>query len=413
MLNFNHTFSLESIHKNIKFAFCLILSFVLIGCTSQSIELEAIEARTASDKTSQMNKEQLNIIKKSKQLHAEFIKKGLLWDKAASNAYLNKIATHILTTAKLPTDSYRFYIIRNAIPNAFTTGAGNIYIHTGLLALLENEAQFAYLLSHEIAHVENEDALRSYYALNNAKDSEFILGLVVGGLGSAISYAGFFEFSRAQEEKADIDAFTWILKTDYDINEAPKLFSQMRTIDNSGPSIYSSHPQLIARENYVKDLVTANAEHGGTKIAKDNFNGLKQLILEDVIKSAFNKKLYLLGREFAQAHNMQLYTAEAFRLAADNPLMVSNEADGRQISGAIDGIIPSDDTFSNINREKAKEIFQKELDDGNTKALRGMGLLLVAEGKKEEGVILLKDYLLEYYNAHDKRYINSIIKSTQ
>jgi predicted Zn-dependent protease len=37
--------------------------------------------------------------------------------------------------------------------NAFTFGGGLVYVHAGLLARLENEAQLAMILAHEIAHV--------------------------------------------------------------------------------------------------------------------------------------------------------------------------------------------------------------------------------------------------------------------
>lgn len=57
---------------------------------------------------------------------------------------------------------FRFYVIDNAIPNAFAFPNGMVFIHTGLLQLMENEAQLAAVLGHEIAHVTYEHASSRY-----------------------------------------------------------------------------------------------------------------------------------------------------------------------------------------------------------------------------------------------------------
>jgi beta-barrel assembly-enhancing protease len=54
----------------------------------------------------------------------------------------------------------RFRVVRDPTLNAFALPNGRIYLHTGLLSRLENEAQLATILGHEITHVVNRDALR-------------------------------------------------------------------------------------------------------------------------------------------------------------------------------------------------------------------------------------------------------------
>jgi Zn-dependent protease with chaperone function len=44
------------------------------------------------------------------------------------------------------------YIIRQPVPNAFVTPAGQICVFEGLLSLLKTEDQLAAVLSHELAH---------------------------------------------------------------------------------------------------------------------------------------------------------------------------------------------------------------------------------------------------------------------
>ena len=46
----------------------------------------------------------------------------------------------------------RFYTVTSPVVNAFTTPQGMIFINAGLVAQLENEAQLAFIIAHEIIH---------------------------------------------------------------------------------------------------------------------------------------------------------------------------------------------------------------------------------------------------------------------
>ena len=54
-----------------------------------------------------------------------------------------------------PEIDYYFAVLNSNSPNAMATPGGYVFISVGLLRLLENEAQLAGILGHEIAHVEN------------------------------------------------------------------------------------------------------------------------------------------------------------------------------------------------------------------------------------------------------------------
>jgi len=47
-------------------------------------------------------------------------------------------------------------VLLNPIPEARSLSTGTVYISSGLLSLIDNEAQLAYILGHEIAHVEKD-----------------------------------------------------------------------------------------------------------------------------------------------------------------------------------------------------------------------------------------------------------------
>jgi predicted Zn-dependent protease len=66
--------------------------------------------------------------------------------------YVNRLGQSLVpkTSKRL----YSFKVIYNAFPEARSLSTGTVYLSTGLLSLVDNEAQLAYLLAHEIAHVE-------------------------------------------------------------------------------------------------------------------------------------------------------------------------------------------------------------------------------------------------------------------
>lgn len=82
--------------------------------------------------------------------------------------YVNQVGNRLLPEHALSGQqegaevSFRFYVINDPIPNAFAFPNGMIFIHTGILDIVENEAQLAAILGHEIAHVTHEHGRERY-----------------------------------------------------------------------------------------------------------------------------------------------------------------------------------------------------------------------------------------------------------
>lgn len=47
---------------------------------------------------------------------------------------------------------WRFTLVRNLAPNAFSIGAGNVFVNEGAISFAQNEAELAAILAHELAH---------------------------------------------------------------------------------------------------------------------------------------------------------------------------------------------------------------------------------------------------------------------
>jgi hypothetical protein len=75
-----------------------------------------------------------------------------LYDNPLAQDYVNRVGQSLV-----PRDSKRLYafkVIQNPVPESRALSSGTVYISTGYLSIIDNEAQLAYILSHEIAHIE-------------------------------------------------------------------------------------------------------------------------------------------------------------------------------------------------------------------------------------------------------------------
>jgi len=78
------------------------------------------------------------------------------------SAFANRVADGLLKNDPALRAKVRIYIVKSPYVNAFATSEGAIFINIGLLAQLENEAQLAYILAHEIVHVDKKHSLDEF-----------------------------------------------------------------------------------------------------------------------------------------------------------------------------------------------------------------------------------------------------------
>ena len=136
---------------------------------------------------------------------------------AELHAYLTRIGQRLAKHSSRSHLDYEFHVVDMKEPNAFALPGGHIYVSRGLLALMNDEAELATVLGHEIGHV----AAR-HSAQRQAKSRPWIPLQVLAGiggaaasvvspaLGSAVAGAGqlpaalaMASYSRKQEAEAD------------------------------------------------------------------------------------------------------------------------------------------------------------------------------------------------------------------
>jgi len=181
-----------------------------------------------------------------------------------------------------PQIAYRVTVLEDPTLNAFAFPTGSLYLHTGILARMENESQLATVLGHEMSHVEGRHLLRHQRSLRN-KQIALIGASVVGaavlageegravsqgkygkaartrvlsdvllGLGLQLAFvAAVNGYGRDLEREADEGGFAKLGAAGYDPREAPKVYQAL--LSDHGDSrkaeafFFGSHPRLTER----------------------------------------------------------------------------------------------------------------------------------------------------------------------
>ena len=208
-------------------------------------------------------------------------------------AICNKLSYSAKTKKNNMPIQWSIYVLQddNTV-NAFSIPGGGIYIYTGLLRFVKNEAELAGIMAHEMAHVYCRHATS---ALSKQLGVSLFFSLLEGITDTDINVFGdvaantlLLKFSRDDEREADKYAVDYLAGTDYDIGEFITFFRDLEQLEREEQAIeseslqnvlefYSTHPNPQHRiENIKKEWSRRGNPHGKT-FANEYKEWLKKL----------------------------------------------------------------------------------------------------------------------------------------
>lgn len=192
---------------------------------------------------------------------AQIVAQFGVYDDPELQAWVDAIGRDLLQYSNDTRFDYTFRILDTEVINAFALPGGYVYVTRGLMAYLNNEAQLAVVLGHEIGHVAANHAVEQY--TNNVLAS---IGLAVGGavfedLGPLLGAAQtglqllFLKYGRDDESQSDTLGVMYASRAGYEAAEGAKFFETLsRLQEQSGTSIptwTSTHPDPADREEKI------------------------------------------------------------------------------------------------------------------------------------------------------------------
>ncbi len=291
----------------------------------------------------------------------------------------------------------RVFLVRTPWFNASMAPNGMMQIWTGLLLRMENEAQLAAVIGHEIGHYlqrHSVERLRSIKAKAAAGQVLALFGLA-GALGQLAVLASAFAYDRDQEHEADrIGAFL-MHRAGYQVAESSIVWNNLldEAIARDGPEadqsspLFATHPAPPERRDNLGRL--AEQLPGGTagkeKFVEHTAHLQDEWLQDEIKRGQYAESLVLLSRwiKAGSATNpMHYYRGEVYRLrgqTGDHDLALTD------YQAAVAGDNPPPPAF------------------------RGIGLIARQRSRKEDARLAFARYLQLAPEAPDAALIKSYL----
>lgn len=230
-------------------------------------------------------KNQLMLVSKNQEIeldkknspHQISVDYGLTQDKKL-NAYLNRTGKQVASKTHRPDMPYSFNAVNATYVNAYAFPGGTIAATRGILLKLDNEAELAALLGHELGHVNARHAAEQmskgvltqamvagasvYMGIKNPKYSELTAALGMIGAGALLS-----SYSRDNEREADALGMEYMVRAGYGPEGMVGLMDILKGLNKKKPSavelLFATHP--MSDERYNTSVKSARTKYASAR----------------------------------------------------------------------------------------------------------------------------------------------------
>jgi predicted Zn-dependent protease len=348
---------------------------------------------------------------------------------AALNAYVSGVGRALVPGTHRPHMPYSFRVVNATHINAYAFPGGSIACTRGILTALQNEAELAALLGHEIGHV---NARHTAEQLSKGHLTSVLvgglsvvagaaspgLGQVAAALGGLGAGAFLARYSRDNERQADALGTEYLVKAGYGPDGMVGLMGMLNGLNKSKPGaielMFATHPMSDERyRTAVETVHTQYAAARGRPLHRDRYMdstaGLRAIggAIEEMQKG----DAALGGKNFSQAEG---HYRAALRQAPDDyaglvsmarcQLVQKKYAEGAQYARQATAVYPEEaqghrlSGFAALNLkeyETAYRDFQTAHTrlPGNPSPLFFMGLAQEAMSRRPEAAREYRRYL--------------------
>jgi beta-barrel assembly-enhancing protease len=290
----------------------------------------------------------------------------------------------------------RVYTVRTPLFNAQMAPNGMMQIWTGLLLRVDNEAQLASVIGHEIGHYLQRHSLER---LRDAQTKSAVATLfapfgLIGLAGQMAMIGSLLAFSREHENEADRIGLALTKQAGYDPREASKVWANVRAELSAGAAgdpakrsvFWATHPGIEQRQQQLEQWSESGSGFVGAVEYQAKLEPMLWELLEEELKRAqYDESLVLLERHCAtrpQRGDLRWFRGEARRL---------RNQDG-------------DLALALADFEAAMQ-----LDKAPAQAYRSSGLIHRQQGRKAEAVAAFERYLQALPGAPDAGLVQSYV----
>ena len=303
----------------------LLLAFIMLwlaGCQSAPVK-----PMNSIDDTRQLDAEEGRLWHSADELDQQLERADYLHEDEELRVYIMSVMRKLYPEYG---DAIRVRVVSSPSLNAFALPNGSIYINTGMLVRLDNEAQLATVLAHEGVHFTHKHSWQQRRNVKNSTAFSTGFGMLTGipALGDLMALSSMLGFSRDMEREADAEGFQRLAAAGYNVTQAPVTFehllAEVEALDIDEPYFFSTHPALEDRIESFNELVQ---QHGttngyrGEQTYRLQVADLQLELLQDYLElGQYQSVLLILERPDAFVRYPQsawYYLGEAYRLRGE------------------------------------------------------------------------------------------------
>lgn len=320
---------------------------------------------------------------------------GIYQDQQAQ-ALVSRVGQKMAAASERPNLPWSFQVVDDPAVNAFALPGGFIFVTRGLMTHLNNEAELASVIGHEIGHV---TAKHSVQQMSRAQVAQ--LGLGIGSILSSdvAKYAGlastglsllFLKYGRDDESQADGLGFRYALNAGYDVREMDDVFQTLQRVSQQSggsglPEWLSTHPDPGNRIQATQHrLDTLSVSLANKTVGRDQYlQVINNMVFgDDPRQGYFANGLFLhpglrFQLQFPSGWQAQNQTSAVIAVSPNNDaaiqLTLAGQASPTEASSQFfnqQGIQAGQTSRSSINGNPAvSSSFQAQTDQGTVQGL--------------------------------------------
>ncbi len=287
-----------------------------------------IEVNTLSTDSHIDKKNKESFLLKSNYMVDELLMSGRVLFGDPVSEYVNNVADKLLENEPKLRNELRFYCLKSNVTNAFCTNQGMIFVTLGLIAQLENEAQLAQVLAHEITHYTKKHVINTFIesskiasSKGNYKYSDYDNNIIkLSNYSKTLEFeadsVGFYRLRDAGYSIQEALSVFDVLQFSYlPFNEIPFSYAYFETDKVKIPDAYqldtilpilfeddyddskSTHPNIKKRREQIIKLINNEKEGGKYLQPKDLFNKVRTICRFESVRlnnkdAAYVKAIY-------------------------------------------------------------------------------------------------------------------------
>ena len=373
--------------------FLLIIVLLFISCAVNPV----------TGKRELMLLSEADEIQLGKQSDAGIVQTYGVYNDPALTQYVSEIGQKMVKISHRPGLKFEFKVMDSPVINAFAVPGGFVYVTRGILAYLNNEAEFAGVLGHEIGHVTARHSAKQY--------SKAQLSQLGFGLGSALSetfrkYAGianfgvgmlFLKFSRDNERQADQLGVEYSTRVGYDANEMANFFATLERMQPSSgadglPGWLSTHPNPADRVAAVRKTAKEwQQKTGATNLRIGRNNYLRKI--DGIVFGPDPRQGYVENNIFYHPTMKFQFPVPVNWTVNNTPAqvqMVNKKQDAVILFQASAGTSPGEASSQFVTKTKGTVVEKKSITVNGSPAQR-----LITDIASEQGTIRVLSYFIK------------------